>query len=308
MNPVRLALLGATSHISKGLIDRWSELKDRELFLYARSPERVLAFLTQLKPCSAKIFSINSFGDEIYDVIINCVGMGSPQKLKKNMSNIFQITTIFDNLILEYLAKHPQTLYVNLSSAAAYGTNFAKPVNDESQARFSLNTLKQEEFYGIAKLHGEARHRALPKFNIIDIRIFGYFSKYIDLKDKFLLSEVISCIQNNTILKTSPINIWRDFLTPQDLALFIDCCISNCPLNAVFDVCSAKAISKFELLDFFANTYGLRYKIDKSYQSMVVTGQKLHYYSTSQKSRLIGYQPSLTSIEGIKKEMMGIAC
>ena len=303
MNPVRVALLGATSHIAKGLIACWAKRQDRELFLYARSTERVLAFLTDFEPCLAKVFPIDSFGEEIYDVVINCVGIGSPQKLKENLGNIFRITSTFDDIILGYLADYPQTLYVNMSSGAAYGADFFQPVNHQSQARFSINNLKNEEFYGIAKLHAEARHRALPRLNIVDLRIFGYFSRHIDLNEKFLLSEIISCVKNNKILVTSPDNIWRDFLNPQDLALFIDCCITNCPLNAVYDVYSGKEVNKFELLDFFADMYGLKYKIDETCQSLVVTGQKSHYYSTGQKANVIGYIPSFTSIEGITTEM-----
>lgn len=65
MEPVRVALLGATSHIAKGLIACCSKREDRKLFLYARSPDRVREFLSQLEPTRAEVFSIHEFGHKI---------------------------------------------------------------------------------------------------------------------------------------------------------------------------------------------------------------------------------------------------
>jgi hypothetical protein len=306
MKPVRVALLGATSHIAKGLIACWSKHDDRELFLYARSPERVREFLIHLEPSRGDVFPICEFGKRQYDVVVNCVGIGSPQKLKDNLEDIFQITSSFDDMVLGYLADHSQALYVNLSSGAAYGTDFSEPVNDQSRARFDINNLKSEEFYGIAKLHSEARHRALSWLNIVDLRIFGYFSRYIDLNDKFLLSEIISCMKNKRTLVTSSVEIWRDFLHPCDLISLIDLCVARCPLNTSFDAYSDKEVSKFEILNFFAETYGLEYRIDKSYQMLAATGQKNRYYSAGRKAREIGYVPAFTSIKCIEAETSAI--
>ena len=306
MKPIRVALLGATSHIAKGLIACWSKDPNRELFLYARSPERVLEFLAPFGGGLSEVFHIGLFGNERYDVVINCVGMGSPQKLKENLEHVFSVTAIFDNAVLDYLTLHPETLYVNLSSGAAYGGDFTLPVDELSPARFCLNDLKDEDFYGIAKLHAEARHRALPMLNIVDLRIFGYFSRFIDLNDKFLLSEIIASLKNNQTLVTNPINIWRDFVCPSDLILLIECCIARCPLNAVYDVYSGKEVSKSEILTHFANEYGLKYRIDDSFQALPGTGQKTHYYPVGRRARAIGYLPEFTAIESIKAESEAI--
>jgi nucleoside-diphosphate-sugar epimerase len=253
-----------------------------------------------------QVADFKNFPDHVYDLVINCVGFGSPQTLQDNLANIFRITTSFDDLVLDYLSGHPQTLYINLSSGAAYGLDFSHPVDEQSPARFNLNNLQAEEFYGIAKLHSEARHRALPRLNIVDLRIFGYFSRHINLTGKSLLSEIISCLENRQVLVTNPVNIQRDFLHPQDLVALIDSCLSHCPLNTSYDAYSRKGISKFELLDFFAGAYGLEYKIDSSHQALTVTGQKNHYYPTGRKAEKIGYSPSNSSLEGISVEAAAI--
>lgn len=305
----QIAILGATGHIGKSLAASYISQPDTaQLYLFARDREKMRSFLALLPGPHAQqqVLGFENFHDHDYDLVINCVGFGSPRKLQENLENIFRITASFDDMVLKYLTDHPQTLYVNMSSGAVYGLDFSQSVDEKSQARFNLNNFKAEEFYGIAKLHCEAKHRALPHFNIVDLRIFGYFSRHIGLNDKFLLSEIITCLKNEQVLVTSPVNIWRDFLHPQDLVSLINSCLLHCPLNTYYDAYSRKEVGKFELLDFFAETYGLEYGIDESYQPLAVTGQKSHYYPVGRKAEKIGYVPSHTSIEGIRTETAAI--
>lgn len=307
MPPVRIAILGATSYIAKGLIAHWTQRHGHhELFLYARSPEQTHCFLKQLGMARAHVFSIEMFGSHQYDTIINCVGIGSPQKLNEQMSAIFRITTSFDELVLDYLGKKPETLYINFSSGAAYGTDFSQPVDEQSKAQFPLNDLKPETFYGIAKLHSEARHRALPKLNIVDLRIFGYFSRYVDLHDTFLLSELVNCLQTKQIFFTNKVNIVRDFTHPDDLVALIESCMQQRQLNDVFDVRSRQPVTKFELLDSFTSRFGLHYEVTASFAPLLVTGTKNCYYSASNKTDKIGFKPEFTSLEGVIAETEAI--
>lgn len=301
MEPVRVAIVGATSHVAKGLIAGWAERGDRRLFLYARAPERVREFLSPGSGVAA-VADIDRFGSEAYDVVVNCVGMGTPQKLKESMAEIFRLTSGFDDLILGYLTRRPETLYVSLSSGAAYGSDFFEPVGESSQARFNLNSLKTEEYYGIAKLHAEARHRAMSGCNIVDLRIFGYFSRYIDLGERFLLSDILSCLRKKELLLTTPSDIWRDFLHPQDFVSLVDSCIARRSINAAYDAYSAAPASKFEILRFFAERYGLKYRVDESFQAVAATGAKSHYYPTGRKAAEIGFAPAFSSLAGIEAE------
>ena len=43
----RIAILGATSHIAKGLILNFIKSKENELFLFARIPKKVKKFLQE---------------------------------------------------------------------------------------------------------------------------------------------------------------------------------------------------------------------------------------------------------------------
>jgi nucleoside-diphosphate-sugar epimerase len=302
MNRIRVALVGATSHIAKGLIACWLTREDRELLLYARAPERVREFLAGFGRTAAQVHPVEGFGQEPYDVVVNCVGVGSPTQLELNPADVFAVTARFDDLILAYLARRPETLYVNLSSGAAYGVDFSQPVHDGTHARFELNDLKGQQFYGIAKLHSEAKHRALAQLNIVDIRIFGYFSRYIDLEEKFLLSEMVSCVKSGATFVTSAAEIWRDVLHPLDMTALVDACIGERRLNCALDAYSRKEASKSEFLEFFAGSYGLKYRIEPDAPGVAVGGQKSRYYPVGRKAASIGYQPRFSSMEGVEAE------
>lgn len=306
MSEKRIALLGATSHIAKGLILGLHGSGQNELFLFARSPERVQLFLESIGAENSQRIKIKPFSelsDDSYDVVINCVGIGNPAKLAAGLLSIFTITETFDNLILEYLKEHRNSLYINFSSGAAYGTDFSAPVSGTSQARFNINSIDPSEYYSIAKINSEAKHRAMKDYNIVDLRVFGYFSRYIDLDEKFLLSEIVTCILKGKEFVTGPGNIVRDFINPQDLLGFIKACMAQDGFNDVLDVYSAKPATKFEILEHFALHHGLKYRVEAAYTAFTVTGSKDHYYSTNSKAASIGYVPRFSSIDGIENEI-----
>jgi hypothetical protein len=76
-------------------------------------------------------------------------------------SDIFKITEKYDDMVLEYLKLHKETKYFFLSSGAVYGGNYQKPVDENTVATIDINNLKSTDWYTLAKLHAEAKHRAL---------------------------------------------------------------------------------------------------------------------------------------------------
>lgn len=303
MNGKRIALIGATSHIAKGIIAVLSSRQDYDLLLYARAPERVIEFLAAAGVNkSTEVFPLTFLGSQPCDVIINCIGIGDPAILKREPASIFTLTAEWDGLVLNALQQRPDTLYVNFSSGAVYGTDFSRPVDESSPALFSPNALHEEDFYGIAKLHSEARHRALAHLNIVDLRVFGYFSRYIDLEIRYLLTEIINCLKNGTEFLTTTDNIIRDYVHPADLATLVEQCVDRRRLNDVYDVYSLQPVTKFEILEFFSTRYGLRYRVADDCGIVTATGKKVHYYSCSRRAADIGYQPAYSSLECIRTE------
>jgi nucleoside-diphosphate-sugar epimerase len=301
---IRIAILGATGHIAKNLILYFSGEKKCELFLFSRNKDKVNKIIQRVN--NKGTFSINTydnFNKSNYDVIINCIGISDPNEIKKNGISILTVTEHYDNKILNYLEKSPSTLYINFSSGAVYGNAFINPINHSTSSKLSINNLKHGDFYSVSKIHSEAKHRALTNLNIVDLRIFGFFSRFIDPHDGYFMSEVIASIKNNKELQSNNINFIRDFVDPRDLYLLIKKIIQKRAINEAFDVYSKSPVSKFEILKTLSQRYGLKYAIKEKLSRISPTGIKMNYYSNSRKAAKIGYVPKYSSIDTIINEI-----
>jgi hypothetical protein len=65
-------------------------------------------------------------------------------------------------------------------------------------------------------------------------------------------------------------------------------------------------IDKPNLLTAMRKKFGLQYEITQASVSVNATGIKPNYYSLNTRASDFGYQPTLTSLEGIVKEMQVI--
>lgn len=303
----RIALLGATSHIAKGLIERFARHAGCRLDLYARSREKARAFVESLSVLPGpepEIFDdFDSLLSREYDVIINCVGVGTHHKLQGEFHRYFTVTEQFDNLILHYLADcRPQALYISFSSGAVYGRELSAPATDDSRFCTRVNHVQPHDYYAIARLNSEAKHRALADLNIVDLRVFSYFSRHIDLADGYLITDIINCILHDRVLETVAMNIIRDYLHPDDLFSMVHKVISKGRINAAFDVTSAKPVDKLEILDYFTTRYGLVSRVMTDAGASSPTGTKNIYCSASVNASAIGYKPGFTSLESLADE------
>lgn len=300
----KIAILGATSHIAKGLVYNFIREDDYKLFLFARSPEKVKEFLkvNGLKG-DISLSGFSGFATKEYDFIINCVGVGTPNKVRNNPSSVFTITEKYDSMILKYLSKFAKTGYLNFSSGAVYGGIFKDPAGDSSLHNILVNNFNWQDYYGIAKINSEAKHRAQKDLNIVDIRVFAYFSRFIDLKAGYFLTELIENIRQGDEFITSSCDFIRDYLHPCDLFDLIKLTMARRPFNTALDAYSRAVVSKFELLEYFSKNYGLKYRIDEKLNFSCPTGEKNVYYSNSRKAAGLGYKPSYTSIDAIMKEV-----
>jgi len=299
----KIAILGATGHLAKGLIYNFSQIDTNNIFLFARSLERLENFLAHVNfNHYFHKYNLNEFNNYNFDVIINCVGLGTPLKVKEAGNEVFRLTETFDNMILQYLLNHPNTIYINFSSGAVYGASFITPVDELALAKWNINRISESDYYGIAKLNSEAKHRAMKSFNIVDLRIFGYFSRFIDLSAKYLLCEIISCIKSGADFATDQKNIMRDYIHPKDLFLLIENCVAKKNINDAFDAYSLKPVKKFEILDYFKTECGLKYSIRDNVDVSSITGEKDAYYSNNKRAQEVGYSPNFSSLDCIIEE------
>lgn len=307
MKKSKIAILGSTSHIAKGLINNFLNSGDFSLNLYTRSSDKVHSFLGAIGKSPDKDCVIHegykNFMKSSHDVVINCVGVGTLNKLRGNYTVYFTVTEEYDNLVIGYLCNScPNAFYISFSSGAVYGREFLAPVEENTMNSIKVNHVTTEDYCSIARLNSEAKHRAFKDLNIVDLRIFSYFSRFIDLADNYFITEVLDCILNKKVLVTDNVNIVRDYVHPKDLFSIIRKCMDAGKINVAFDVTSVKPVEKREILDYFSLEYGLKYEISRSLSNVSATGSKNIYCSKYNKALGIGYKPKFSSMDAIKEE------
>ncbi len=306
MSIPKIAILGATSHIAKSLIGQFLKHGGFDLHLFARAPERVQAFLETLEGGKNQFnikASFQAIIEQKYDVLINCVGVGTHNKLQGDYTRYFMVTEEFDNLALSYLNnQNPDALYISFSSGAVYGRSFSAPVTEDTANSIKVNHIVPEDYYAIARLNAEAKHRSWKERTIVDLRLFSYFSRYIDLTDGYFITDVMESILKNRVFITNDLNIVRDYVHPEDLFSLLLKCIEAGRLNASFDIGSAKPVEKKEILDYFSGRYGLRHEMKNSLRHASPTGLKNVYCSANTNATAIGFKPRYTSLETIIQE------
>ena len=297
----RIAILGATSQIAKDLVQSFTAKSNHELVLFARCPAVVIQWLESVSlPGRYPVTDYSAFnGDERFDAILNFVGVGDPAQAAAMGASIFDVTLEYDEMALDYVRQHPQRRYIFLSSGAAYGSSFDAPVDANSKATISINNLQPQDWYTVAKLHAECRHRSLSHLPIVDIRVFNYFSHTQDISARFLITDILRAVRDKTVLKTSSDYIERDFIHPSDFYNMVAALLASPEINEVVDCYSKAPVDKPTLLAAMQNEFGLRYEITAGNAGVDATGCKPHYYSLNTRAADFGYVPSLTSLEGI---------
>jgi len=301
---MKIAILGATSQIAKDLIISFSKYTNHYCILFSRMPERVNDWL-KLSDLKSTYASLNytGFSTGDYDVIINFVGVGDPARAKAMGASIFEITHQYDQMALDYIQQKPSCKYIFLSSGAVYGDVFDQPVTKESGVKIPINDLKPSHWYGIAKLYAEARHRALSELSIVDVRVFNYFSHTQDIEARFFITDIVRAIRDHAVLKTSPENIVRDYLHPDDFFQLVECILHADAMNMAVDCYSKEPVGKMDLLSAMQENFGLSYAWVEPNVAINATGSKLYYYSQNKVVSAFGYNPKWSSLGAISREL-----
>ena len=301
---MRIAILGATSQIAVDLIRSMIDAGNYELYLYSRRPTALKILLsTKANAVVRHNGDFASFGSGIeFNALLNFVGLSNPAAVAQVGAEIFDITYRFDELALSYIRKHIQCRYIFLSSGAVYGSNFLKPADRYTPANFPINNLTPQDWYGAAKLYAECRHRSFADLQIIDVRVFNYFSASQDLTTKFLICDIIRAVRGRATLRTSAENIIRDYLHPSDFYRLIEAALKSPSINVAVDGYSRSTISKFTLLKIMKDQFGLNFELVDVLAGVNSTGNKPNYYSLNTRASELGYKPALTSIDGILRE------
>jgi nucleoside-diphosphate-sugar epimerase len=297
---MRIGILGATSQIAKDLIVSFFADETKHLHLFARRPDDVKKWLNDLGHTRRyQIDDFSAFGTQEFDAILNFVGVGNPAQTAAMGASILDVTIQYDELALNYLDQHPTCRYIFLSSGAAYGASFGEPVDAQTKAVIPINNLQPQDWYGVAKLHAECRHRSLAHLPIVDIRVFNYFSHTQDMEARFLITDIVRAIRDKTVLKTSADFILRDFIGPDDFYQLVTAILNSPAANNVVDCYSKAPIDKPTLLAIMQEQFGLQYEIIETDGVVNATGSKPHYYSLNKRAGDFGYVAKYTALESV---------
>lgn len=302
---MRLAVLGATSEIAKDLVLSFSAHQGVKLSLFARRPSEVSAWLKSIGlEGTFQVLQIEDFGavNEGYDALLNFVGSGNPARTAQLGYEITDITRCYDLKALDYVSLNPDCRYIFFSSGAVFGNVFTQPVTDDSVACVSVNSICSRDWYGLAKLEAETRHRCLQKLSIVDLRVFNYFSHTQSLTSSFMVAEIMQALLGNTTFVTSSDDIVRDYLHPEDLFQLVQRVLQAPPTNVAVDCYSGAPVTKMDMLVALQSTFGLKYLLQRTDDSISGNSTKSHYYSRSRRAAEFGYNPQLTSLQGIVRE------
>jgi nucleoside-diphosphate-sugar epimerase len=305
---MQIAILGASSQISKGLIKIFARKNSYHLRLFVRDKAALKKWLASQG--IEENFSIHHYDEFVtniqIDIIINCVGVGDPSKLDQLGATILETTKTFDDLALNYLNHNPETKYIFFSSGAVYGNIFSVPADDTSQALINLNFQTSADFYALSKLYAEARHRALSDLNIVDLRVFSFISDDLDINGEFFISQAVKAAINQITFITNSTNIVRDYIGPEDLASLIEVIIKAPKINGSFDCYSSKPTDKFLILDFLSSELNLIFTVENTLDANSHKNFKENYYSLNHKANNLGFKPMYGSLENIQKSVIKV--
>jgi hypothetical protein len=190
-----------------------------------------------------------------------------------------------------------------MSSGAAYGDVYTDgPVTKKTQAVLPQKD-NPEYCYIISKINTEAKHRTLSKLNIIDLRVYAFFSSMVDVSTPFLMSEIVSSILHKKVFETSSQEMVRDYSSGATLYALI-MAIMKRPCNGAFDVYSTKPVSKKDLLVALSKKFGLEYREHTVKSTTKQKPSKKYYYSLNKNlDAAFGYKPTMSSLEIITHEL-----
>ena len=300
-----IAILGATSEIAKDLIESFSVDGEHQLTLFGRRPNAIMEWASSrgLQGRYA-VKHLDEFDiNQKFDVLINFVGVGNPVQAALMGTSILDITYKYDDLAIEYTKQHPGCRYIFLSSGAIYGSDFSEPATEKSLSAIPINELQSQNWYGIAKLYAECRHRALPELGIVDIRVFNYFSHTQDMNARYLMADICRAISGDSILITSPNEVMRDFISSFDFFNLVTCILAAPKCNLAIDCYSLDPLKKSDLLLKMKARFGLRYEIGGENNFVNSTGGKSFYFSKNKRAHILGYRPKNTSLDTVSEEV-----
>lgn len=288
-----VAILGATGHIGRALAGHYAQRPDVELELYSRRPEVLeRVFSEHARAVHIHHRSIYDLRNCQPDILINAIGIGDPAKAREAGPAFYDLTMEAEARIDRVIRDRPSCLTVFMSSGAVYGGFSEGPAGEDMPAATPINALTSGDWYGAAKIAAELRHRAKANMRVLDIRVFGFVSPFLDLSADYLVCDIVRAIMTGKAMQTDSANVVRDYIGTSELVAIIDAGERTPVINLAVDTYSRAPVSKFALLESLRHL-GLDWRVE----SLPHVSPRHHYWSRHRGAERIGYIPERNSVD-----------
>ena len=297
-----IAILGATGYIGFSLSRLLAASRAEPLTLVARAPERLSVHDW---PATVKLERLDSCEISRFDLIINALGVGDPRRTSDVGAGILEITRRWDDLCIS--AMRPDARYVFLSSGAVYGVLDA-PAQADTCLSVPLNAPYPMAPYAVAKLIAELGHRQRPDRSVLDVRVFGYADRAVDLQGSSFLAQLADSLRRQRPFITAPDDMIRDYCGALELWRLIEAWTAAGAPNGPLDLYSRAPLNKSDLLAFAQKRYGCEvvYSDDVGPSP---TGVKPFYASSFRRAADFGYAPArdaMAVVTDVLGEIVGV--
>ena len=254
--------------------------------------------------------ALHSFSDFIRapecDVIMNFVGLGAPARIANESNGLLALDQSVDEACMALVRLNPKATYLYLSSGASYGSDFSKPATDHSELPDDSKFELPRDMYGWVKRSTELRHRQAKHHKIINLRIFGYASRNMDVDAGFLLSDLAKSLLTQAPVQITSDKTIRDFINPEYFFKIVEFCISNELPNTSIDLVSSKPVDKTEIVDALVAEYKLNVEWVKP-SSSSNSRLKENYYSLSNRLTEFGFSYPASALEMVLEEFRNLS-
>jgi nucleoside-diphosphate-sugar epimerase len=294
-----VAILGANSQMALDYIDLESIRGRGNLYLFSRMEN--IERLKNIIGRGVKSLPYSEFQNHRFDLIINFIGSSDQIKVRELGKKYLEICKKFDDMVLDYLHINKDCQYIFISSGASYGQIFERgPANENSKSTFSTFNNSTDDFYGLTKYLIEKEHSDQQDLNIVDLRVFSYIDKNLNINSSMFVPSLARAIIKKEVFETSNNDMFRDYSCAEDIYAFIDGLKPSS--MGVYDLISTKKISKFELLEALKGSVDVKF-VNCSYYG----GGKKYYYSESNSAEKIGFKPKYSSMDNILRYIKLVA-
>lgn len=299
---MKIAVLGASGQIAKDYISHLSNQSDYQITAFVRK-QSINRSIAMFGP-NVNVRTYSDLENQgIFDLVVNCVGVGNPSHANLTDKSLVQTAKHFDALALKIAQRSSGTKYIFLSSGVAYGHDYETPVTSETIPRNIFDPTNPLDNYARVKFEIEELHRKMADQCIYDVRIFGYFTRTMDINSEFLIAKIAHSIVNNYSFTTGADSIVRDYSNGRDFALMVDAILKAPGRNMALDFYTKDPVEKFKLLEAVSEKFDLSYKIVSDAFLKSPTGMKPNYFSKNYVAQELGFIPPNSALENVLSEL-----